>query len=360
MSDFKIVNHASEIKLTKNWIDSKNFDSEILVNRNGKQVSADYKGNKYRIIAKHERKLLPFEKCGRRFLAVLIIVVTLGHAYFRSEFVKNLLKSKECRYFGVFFGSANVVLNSVALSQKNSIFDLLNIHSELAQKDKPIENEELKKTPIFEKEKEPVQRQELKEKEKDIILNQQEIEQTIIEAAKLEEKPTHNAVLNLENELKGFKLFINCFFDNNEILVPVNIEPLDDILDIKKKLRIQLNIPVHHQRLLYLDKELEEGNTIADYNIPKYADLKLFNLRKDPDKYQIFIKTMTGKVKSMEIKSSDTILDIKKKIEFEEGIPVYQQKFIFHGKIIEDEKSAADCNIQKESTIHFYTSLRGD
>lgn len=110
------------------------------------------------------------------------------------------------------------------------------------------------------------------------------------------------------------------------------------------------------------------GKIITDHECAIYAahkekkeiEVELHNvgyMEKDENVIPIFIRTLTGKNTSLNVDERAHIGYIKKMISEKEEIPASQQRLIFSGKELNDNKTLKDYNIQKESTIHLIFRL---
>jgi ubiquitin len=76
--------------------------------------------------------------------------------------------------------------------------------------------------------------------------------------------------------------------------------------------------------------------------------------------FEIYVTRLTNDTMTLDVQSSNTIYSVKRKIQDKEDIPPDQQRLIFRGEELQDDRTLADCNIQNGTTIYLILELTGD
>lgn len=157
----------------------------------------------------------------------------------------------------------------------------------------------------------------------------------------------------------------------------LHVDPYSRVHDLKETLQRREGVPYREQRLIFAGKQLEDRRTLADYNIQKHNTLHLLlRLRSGPrrvrdnhleyarmtntqigDSMRIFVKTLTGKTITLEVRNNDTVLKIKNLIQDKEEIPSHLQYLIFAGMQLEDDAEINEYDIRRDDTFHLVTRL---
>jgi ubiquitin C len=169
----------------------------------------------------------------------------------------------------------------------------------------------------------------------------------------------HNTTLHICLRLRGgMQLFIKtligpCF--------AVPCEETDTILELKQKMEknYEEGMPPDQMRILWGGKQLEDERTIKDYGLMHNTTLHIcLRLRGG---MQLFIKTLIGPCFAVPCEETDTILELKQKMEknYEEGMPPDQMRILWGGKQLEDERTIKDYGLMHNTTLHICLRLRG-
>jgi len=139
--------------------------------------------------------------------------------------------------------------------------------------------------------------------------------------------------------------------ENFEVKVDLYGDLLEQICDLK-------NIINSGLYLMYQD-------TFSDYKYKMFADhhsgqkikVELYDVEKDGN-MELYIKTLTGNTITLNVDQYEHVGYLKNRIFEKEQIPVGQQKLVFAGKLLEDNKTLENYNIEKECTIQLFLKLK--
>ena len=172
----------------------------------------------------------------------------------------------------------------------------------------------------------------------------------------------HHKMHITSKNVSEIRLFTKSFFlfsfRNMKLLVKtlsgksiaIEVQPTYTIEHVKAIIQKETLIPPDKIRLTFASKTLEDCRTLSDYKIQNeytvYVLLRLLGGMK------ISIKTPSNKSILLEVQPTDTIGNVKAKIQEKEGIPIDQQCLTLGDNQLLDDHTLSDCNIQNESTLH--------
>jgi ubiquitin C len=127
--------------------------------------------------------------------------------------------------------------------------------------------------------------------------------------------------------------------------ITLDVTPNDTLGSVKSTVNEKTGVPKKQQRLTFEGKPLKKDKkTLKDYKIKNQDTLIL-------EPMQVNVKTPDGKTLSFQVEPTDTIEDVKKKVEDEIGMPVPDQRMLFEGEELNDPATLDDYNIKNGDTL---------
>ena len=172
---------------------------------------------------------------------------------------------------------------------------------------------------------------------------------------KIQSWSTVYLVLRLTNSMQIFIRMLT------KKIIALKVEASDTIVNVKAKLQDKEGIPPDQQILLYTlepSMVMKDDHTLSDYGIENESMVYL-NFKPI---MQIFVKTQTAVVFTLEVNPMDTIGNVKAMIQEKEGCPPDMQILVIAGKEptleLQNDCTLSNYNIQKEFTLHLFFRLR--
>ena len=185
-----------------------------------------------------------------------------------------------------------------------------------------------------------------------------------------DEEKDNNQIIN-DIECEKFELGINSETQETD---KVDIEVVDCRRQVEQKENFEVKVDLYGdllEQICDLKNIINSGlylmyqDTFSDYKYKMFADhhsgqkikVELYDVEKDGN-MELYLKTLTGNTITLNVDQYEHVGYLKTRIFEKEQIPVGQQKLVFAGKLLEDNKTLENYNIEKECTIQLFLKLK--
>jgi hypothetical protein len=149
--------------------------------------------------------------------------------------------------------------------------------------------------------------------------------------------------------VSAMQIFVTFYYQR----LTIGVDQTDRIIDVKVRVEEQVRIPANQQRLLLGDNELADRKTLGHYSIQPNSVLRSIHrpIRPSSPVFQIFVECPDGRRLPITVRPTDRIVDLKRRIEGQEGFSVRSQVLKFARRILDDDKTLQHYFIDMDSTL---------
>lgn len=164
----------------------------------------------------------------------------------------------------------------------------------------------------------------------------------------------NNAVIRYLPKLKE-EIQLNCSIFTGQLLA-LSVELDQSIYHVKELLHQQAGIPIDKQRLMLVNKQLKDSETLRFYGMQDNDTISM--VLKLPRRIHLHVKRNQEETITVEVESNDTVADIKEMIFTNTGMPPNRQRLTYHGKVMQDSTRVDDYGLQYYDTVYLIQRLK--
>ena len=139
-------------------------------------------------------------------------------------------------------------------------------------------------------------------------------------------------------------------------IITLEAHSSDTIGNLKEKVKDKTGFPAEEQRLFFQGKtELKDDRTVSDYNIQNKSTV---NLLLQIDRLEVTILTEGRRLVTLEVNTTDSILELKQEVQDKTGVPLKKQSLSFSGIELENERTISAYNIRNKSSINLVVKIK--
>lgn len=163
---------------------------------------------------------------------------------------------------------------------------------------------------------------------------------------------------------QNMQIFVQAFQHGRaQSLLCFSMNKTDSVLSLKKNIQDKIGVPSQSLRLVNSatgDVLRNPNESLEFYSVSEFSTLNLsVPLLGGGTRMQICVKTLTGKTLVLDVDSADTVASLKVKILDREGYPIDEQRLLYGGRQLENDKTLEECNVTKLATLYVAFRMKG-